>query len=105
MTLKSQSDNKFNYLSSFNNIPECDLFISNINELTWANETLECYGLKEFSDYPNALATAMMDIEIGLSGMEAPLLWDSFNPVTDNGQHCSILNNSSPGGRVDLYYR
>lgn len=104
ITLQGRSGSNFSYLSSFRNFPLCDLFVPNIDELTWANETLECYRLRQFSDYPNTMFTAMSDIDIRLDAIDIQLQWESFNAVTDNGQHCSIVSNASPNGRVDLFY-
>jgi len=105
MTLQGQSGNKFSYRSSFNGFPSCDLSISDIEELTWANETLECYGLKQFSDYPNTQLTAMTNIEIRVGEAQSLIQWLPHNNVTDNGQHCSIISNASPNGSVTLCYR
>lgn len=103
MRLSGQSYNAFSYNSSFQGIG-ADLPIKNVSEIVWAVETLECYGLTQFSDYPNTLKTSMEQIEITLGNTDATIVWKPFNQVTDNGQHCSIISNTSPDGRVDLYY-
>ncbi len=103
MTLTGQVGNSFSYKSSFIGYVT-DLPVTNVDELVWAVETLECYGLKQFSDYPNSLLTAMSDIEIKLGPAEAAIQWESYNAVTDNGQHCDVISNSSPDGEVDLCY-
>lgn len=107
MTLTNQNGTLFSYLSSFNGFPTADLTVTDIDELTWANETLECYDVTAFSDYPDTAMTAMTDIEIrlGSAGTQATLNWDVHNDVTDNGQHCEIVSNASPGGSVYLYYK
>ena len=105
MILRTQFEIRFSYVSSFKGFPNADLFIDNIDELTWANETLECYGLTQFSDYPNTLMTHMKNIEIRVGNSQALLLWEAHNDVTDNGQHCSVISNASPGGSVALNYR
>lgn len=103
--LSRQSGGKFSYVSSFVGFPSSDLSISDIDELTWANETLECYDLKQFSDYPNTLLTAMTAIEIRLGAPQAQIIWEAHNDVIDNGQHCSIVSNASPGGAVNLFFK
>lgn len=112
MTLTGQTGTDFDYLSSFTGHSTADLTIMNIDELTWANETLECYDFKEFTDYPDAPLTAFHDIEIRLRTSTTPFTeeqatinWQAQNNVTDNGQHCLIVSNDSPGGEVYLYYR
>jgi len=112
MTLTGQTGTKFNYRSSFTGYSTADLTVTNIDELHWANETLECYNFRKFSDYPNTALTAFSDIEIRLrtsatafTEVQAMINWQADDRVTDNGQHCFIVSNDSPGGKVDLYYR
>jgi hypothetical protein len=112
MTLTGQTGANSNYLSSFSGHATADLTVNNIPELTWANETLECYGFKAFTDYPDTTLTAFHDIEIRLRTSATPFTeaqaninWQANNDVTDNGQHCLIVSNDSPGGDVYLYYR
>jgi hypothetical protein len=104
MTLTGQSGNAFNYLSSFHGL-NTDLPVTDVGELIWASETLECYGLKQFTDYPNSISTGMTGIEIRLGPNEAHIVWDPVNAVTDNGQHCVPVSNNSPNGEVDLFYK
>lgn len=112
MTLTGQSTSGFSYLSQFTGYPTTDLAVADVAELTWANETLECYGFAEFSDYPDTTMTAFHDIELRLRTSTSPytetqatLTWVENNDVTDNGQRCVVVSNDSPGGDVYLYYR
>ena len=113
MTLTNHSGNNFDYMSSFDGHSNIDLQVTNIDELVWANETLECYKFKQYSDYPDAALTAFYDIEIRLRTQETPTIidsqatinWTAQNHHTDNGQQCLIVSNDSPGGVVYLYYR
>lgn len=105
MVLTKNKGSKFSYKSSFKDFPQCDLEIEGIDELCWANETLECYDLYKFSDYPNTNVTEMTDIEIRTGNQQVSLKWDIHNDVTDNGQHCIIKSNSSTNGAVSLYYK
>jgi hypothetical protein len=112
MTLTGQTGSNFNYLSAFTGFPGADLVVNNVAELTWANETLECYDFAAFSDYPDTALTAFHDIEIRLrtsttpfTEAQATINWQVNNDVTDNGQQCLIVSNDSPGGDVYLYYR
>ena len=113
MTLTGQSGTSFSYLSSFTGFPTADLQVNNIDELQWANETLECYAFQAFTDYPDAALTAFYDIEIkvrtattpNIIDVDATVNWLADNNVTDNGQKCVIVSNDSPGGDVYLYYR
>jgi hypothetical protein len=112
MTLTGQTGSNFNYLSSFTGFPTADLAVNNVAELTWANETLECYDFAAFTDYPDTALTAFHDIEIRLRTSTTPFTetqatigWQVNNDVTDNGQQCLIVSNDSPSGDVYLYYR
>lgn len=118
MTLTGTSGGKFSYLSSFivNGVAEPDdnsYAVSDIDELNWAIETLECYYFKAFTDYPDTPLTAFHDIEIkvrtqtvpAIVDTEATINWGIQNRHTDNGQKCLIISNDSPGGDVYLYYR
>jgi hypothetical protein len=111
MTLMSQSGNLFSYGSSFIGFPAAsDLVVQDIDELAWACETLECYGLTKCSDYPHARRTSFYDIQIKIGksvslGKNAHLNWQPVTNFTDCGQKCVIVSNKSPGGKVDLYYR
>ncbi len=59
MTLTGQSGSQFSYDCSFQGIANASLPVSNIEQLTWLIETLECYGITKASDYPDAALTEM----------------------------------------------
>ncbi|HUJ11436.1 MAG TPA: hypothetical protein VL171_15575 [Verrucomicrobiae bacterium] len=113
MKLTVRSGMNFSYLSSFDSFSAADLQVTDVDELVWANETLECYGLTQFTDYPDAILTAFHDIEIKLRTQETPSIidseatinWAAQDRVTDNGQQCIIVSSDSPGGDVYLYYK
>ena len=116
MTCTGQSGSTYNYKSSFIGFPAVDVTQTDAEVLTWAYETLECYGanftkpLTQCSDYPNTAFTSMYGIEIktgtpGSSGTDAAIAWFPATNFTDCGQICSIVSNASPGGAVYLYYR
>jgi hypothetical protein len=115
MTLTGQSGTEFSYQSSFIGYPAADLTVTDIDELTWACETLECYGpnqtgLTQCSDYPDTALTAMYDIELKVgdsvaTSTEATISWQAQTVYSDCGQSCLIVSNDSPQGAVYLYYR
>jgi len=110
MTCTGQSGADFNYSSVFVGYPAVNISVTDVVELTWAYETLECYGLNTCSDYPNTALTAMYNIEIktgtpGSSGTDAAIDWFGVTNFTDCGQKCVIVSNASPGGAVYLFYR
>jgi hypothetical protein len=106
MTMTGKTaDGEFNYVSEFKGYPKATLKVTDVGELVWATETLECYGLKQFSDYPDTSKTVFDAIEIKLGKADAALKWTSDNLVTDNGQRCVIKSNASPKGVVELWYK
>jgi hypothetical protein len=110
MTLTNQSGDEFSYTSSFAGYPALDIPVTEIDQLTWACETLECYYLTQCSDYPNTTRTTFYDIEIKvgqsvLTGKDATINWQANTTFSDCGQICLIVSNDSPGGMVDLYYK
>jgi hypothetical protein len=104
ITLTGQSSSGFSYNCQFQGIANTSLPIQNVQQLTWAVETLECYGLTKASDYPATCKTAFTGIEIQTGGQEAAIQWAAVNAVTDVGQHAVVVSDASPGGEVDLYY-
>ncbi|MGO9794338.1 MAG: hypothetical protein ACLP8S_33880 [Solirubrobacteraceae bacterium] len=125
ITCTGQSSSGYNYTCQFIGYPGVDITVTDAPELTWAYQTLECYGtyagtnaqgvpqwnpLTQCSDYPAAPMTTMYDIEIktgtpGTSGTDAALSWQPVTAFNDCGQNCVIVSDDSPGGAVDLYYR
>jgi hypothetical protein len=103
MTCTGQTGTEYSYKCSFVGFPSIDVTVSDVDQLTWAYETLECYGLRQCADYPDTTLTAMYDIELrtgtpGTSGSDATLDWFPVTTFTDCGQNCSIISDASPGG-------
>ncbi|BEP12172.1 hypothetical protein acdb102_04830 [Acidothermaceae bacterium B102] len=105
MTLTKVNGAKFSYESVFTGIAGSGFAVTDIEELTWCSQTLECYGITGPLDYPNAFDTRMVDIDIQCATVHPPVSWLVTNAVTDNGQHTVVTNNSSTSGEVDICYR
>jgi hypothetical protein len=106
MTLTGQNTSGFSYNCEFTGIANTGLPISNVQELTWCNETLEVYDVTVASDYPNTAMTAMRSIDLRCGSTTPTFLWTVNNAVTDVGQHTTIINERVGGhGEVDLWYR
>jgi hypothetical protein len=116
MAMTSQSGSEFSYTASFVGFPSLTVAATDIDEMTYACETLECYNgnyvtpLAECSDYPDTQYTEMFDIEIrtgtpGSNGTDAAIDWSPVTKFSDCGQGCVIGSNASPGGIVYLNYR
>jgi hypothetical protein len=85
------------------------LSVTNQSPLITAVETLEAYGIKSCSDYPDAELVKMSSISLSVRGPNqspepAPLAWSAYDPVTDCGQHVIVVNDSPTDGEVDLYF-
>jgi len=104
MTLTGQSGSQFSYNCGFNGIANASQPISNVEELTWLIETLECYGITKASDYPDAALTEMKDISISTGAVHPEISWNVTNMVTDCGQHTVIGSDSPTAGVVELNY-
>jgi hypothetical protein len=104
MTLTAQPNGSFSYDCFFQGIGGTRLIANNITELLVATETLECYNIQECKDYPNTSLTAMSGVEMKTGGIDVSLSWLAQNRVTDCGQRAVVVNGTSPGGEVDLYY-
>jgi len=105
MTRTGQSGSQYSYSSQFQGIPNTTLPIQNIALLHWANETLEAYGINQCSDYPASSSTAFTGTSIVVGTTHPAISWTPVNSVTDCGQHAVVVNNSSPNGEADLWYR
>jgi len=94
-----------NYDCNFTGIANSNLVISDVQELTWCVETLECYGITQCSDYPATSKTRMYAIDLATGQTNPVILWTVTNSVTDCGQHTLLFDDDSAGnGEVDLWY-
>lgn len=106
MVQTGQTGTQFTYNCYFQGIANSGFPIQNIEQLTWANETLEVYGITKASDYPATTETVFRNINMVVAGGTNPTIsWGISDRVTDVGQHISVLSNSSTNGEVDLFYR
>jgi hypothetical protein len=109
ITLTGSAASGYSYTSQFIGYPAADLTVTDIQQLTWACETLECYNISECSDYPNTLMTAFYDIELKVgnsvaTATEATLNWSTQVNFSDCGQGIQVISNDSPGGAIYVYY-
>jgi hypothetical protein len=94
-----------NYSCEFLGVPQTKLVALGLTNLVAAEQTLEAYGVTGKSDYPATPLTSMTDIRVQLGSNPAPLVWQTNtmqNPAY--GEHTQVVDNSSVGGQVDLYY-
>ena len=104
MKLTAITDSGYSYNSAFIGHTACSLQVNNVAALTWANETMEVYGITGYTDYPPDTVVRMTNIQI-LTGTVTPALnWTAIDKVTDVGQHTIVVSNNSTNGEVDLYF-
>lgn len=104
MSLTGQSGSNFNYLCEFQGLAGTQLPITNVPELTWCCQTLECYGITSAMSYPPTFRTPMKGINIKCGSITPTISWAVNNGVTDCGQHTEVVSNSADNGEVDLCY-
>ena len=86
-------------------IPEADLPVFHVRDLSRCGEVLAAYGIEQCSDYPDASAMGFRNIEV-MTGFRRPALaWNPVNTITDCGQHVVVLSDANPGGQVDVHFR
>ncbi|CAM5766824.1 hypothetical protein LMIY3S_01951 [Labrys miyagiensis] len=105
MTLTGHNGAKFDYSCEFHGIANTTLPISQVEELTWANETLEAYGVTDCSQYPATSKTVMRSIAISTGTATPNLSWTVNDAHTECGGHTKIISNSNTDGNVELWYR
>jgi hypothetical protein len=93
------------YQCGFEGLPEANLPIFKVRDLSRCGEVLAAYGIKQCTDYPDASATGFRNIEIMKGFRRPPLAWNPVNTVTECGQHMVILSDANPGGEVDVHFR
>jgi hypothetical protein len=104
MTLTGQNGSNFNYLCEFKGIQGSQLPITNVPQLTWCCQTLECYGIVSAMSYPPTFRTPMKNINIQCGNITPNISWAVNDGVTDCGQHTEVISNSATSGEIDLCY-
>jgi len=82
LSLTSTDGTNYDYVSSFSNIEGTSITATNSVELTWATETLECYGITQISDYP-AGETVFSGIYITTQAGVPSMSWDAISDSAD----------------------
>jgi hypothetical protein len=93
------------YQCGFEGLPEANLPVFKVRDLSRCGEILAAYGIKQCTDYPEANAMGFRNIEL-MTGFRRPALaWQPVDAVTECGQHVVILSDANPGGQVDVHFR
>lgn len=94
----------YSYVCAFQGITDSILAVTNVEELQWCAQTLECYLLQGCTDYPDANAVMMAGIEVVTTAGRPSITWQPETPITDCGQKTVVVSNANPGGVVGLYF-
>src|SRR3954454_1128951 len=93
------------YQCGFEGLPDANLPVFKVRDLSRCGTILAAYGMKQCTDYPDARATGFRNIELMTGSRRPPLAWNPVNTVTECGQHIVILSDANPGGEVDVHFR
>ncbi len=93
------------YSAEFAGIANTTLPISNVPELTWANETLEAYGITARDDYPATAKTVISTIQLQTGTTPPGLAWTVNNAHTETGGHVKVLDGGSGNGALEIWYQ
>lgn len=104
MRLSGQSAAGCDYVCEFAGLPQTRISVSGQPVLTWANETLECYGISRREHLPNAEGTDFEAIQIRCANSSAPLAWEARSDHPESGSRAAILDGSPENGRVRVSY-
>jgi hypothetical protein len=109
-------NNQCDYVCEFEGIEGTRLHALCIEQLTQCVVTLEAYSIDACTDYPDCEKTTFSRIVVETGGLDldedgAPLIvnpvfeWIPQSLITNCGQKCVIVKDSSSDGEVDVYYR
>lgn len=101
--LKSSSGSKYDYQAEFTNIDDTSLKATGSAELVWATETLEVYGMKKKSDYPDS-KTVFEDIALETKSDSSPSVKWSAVSDSDDGVTATINTQGSKSAKVTINY-
>lgn len=101
--LKSHSGSKYSYVAEFTNIDKTDLAAKNADELVWATETLEVYGVTKTDDYPDG-STVFEDIYIETQDDSTPSVkWEAVSDTKD-GIKTTVNKQGSKNAKITIKY-
>ena len=104
MTLTGHDGNLMDYSSEFVGLAKTLLRIRKVEELTWANETLEAYNIGSRDDFPNTSHTDMKAIALKTGTAVPKLVWDPKSDHPESGSHVDVENGSATDGDVRIWY-
>jgi hypothetical protein len=104
MTLTDQNGALFSYTSEFDGMPETQRPIYNVEELTFADETLEAYGITGRDDLPASPGTVFSAIDLQTVAGGAAVQWLMKDDLPAANTSIRPLVNSGTNGSFEIRY-
>jgi hypothetical protein len=104
MSLADQSEVGCSYTAQFIGVAETALPIFNVDELTWANETLEAYKVKTRADLPDSAKTVFSSIVLKTGAAVPTVNWSRTNYYPALGTAATVTVNSGDDGEIEISY-
>ena len=101
MTMTSGADGKFSYTSSFDIAPSITLEIHGVDELNYAAQTIEAYGISSAADMPAAADILISDIQVHTVQDTAVVTWLPGLGYPHSGP-VTLDSNTGNGGALRL---
>jgi hypothetical protein len=106
MTMTASAGGLCDYTAEFVGIANTGLPISQVQELTWANETLEAYQVQSRDDFPATPYTDFSAIGIRTGAAVPPhFQWVPSNDHPESGSTIQVVNGSADNGVTRIKYQ
>lgn len=106
MSMTANVGGLFDYSAEFVGIANTRLPISQVQELTWAIETLEAYQVQSRNDFPASPSTDFLAIDLRTSqGFPANFQWNGRSDHPETGSSVQIVAGSPNNGTVRIKYQ
>jgi hypothetical protein len=94
----------YGYDCSFCGVAGTDLATGDLPELTWANLTLEAYGVQTRDQYPAAVSTTYGAINLVAGAGLVSVPWAPVVRTGAFGESATPVHDAVPAGQVDIGY-
>lgn len=102
ITLDASEGAEYNYTTSFSNIAGTTLIATNAEELVWATETLEAYGITAITDYPSG-TTVFKKINIRVTSGTPDVSWGTTSDSAD-GIETLVVKQGATNAKIKIKY-
>lgn len=102
ISLVGTTGSTYSYTAQYSNIPGTLMRMDNVEELTWATETLEAYDITAASDYPPGSST-FYEINLEFAGPAPTVSWGVTNDEAD-GLFTTINRDGAFQGVLTITY-